>query len=115
MGDYITNDYKGALFQFLGVPQIVTLILIILLNIFLLRDRNKDGKVRFRTRWTIAIILGVNELLFHVRHIYYGSWNIQGQIPLHACSILIWLSGFMLIKKNKYVYEFSSNFESVYL
>ena len=107
MGDYFTNDYKGAPFQFLGIPQIVTLVLLVLLNIFLLRDRKKDEKARARTRWMLAIILWVNELSYHIWHIYFGSWNIQEHIPLHACSILIWLSGFMLIKKNKYVYEFA--------
>jgi len=28
-------------------------------------------------------------------------------LPLHACSVLIWLAGFMLIKKNFCVYEFA--------
>ena len=107
MGDYITNDYKGAPFQFLGIPQIVALILLVLLNILLLRDKKKDDQSRAKTRWTLAIILLVNELLYHVWHIYYESWNVQEHIPLHACSLLVWLSGFMLIKKNKYVYEFA--------
>jgi hypothetical integral membrane protein (TIGR02206 family) len=107
MGDFITSDYQGRPFQFLGIPQIVTLLLLVLLNIILLRDKRKDEKARARTRWTIAIILWVNEALFHLWHIYYGSWNIQEHIPLHACSVLIWLSGFMLIKKNKTIYEFA--------
>ena len=107
MGDFITNDYHGRPFQFLGIPQIVTLVLLVFLNIYLLRDRQKDENARARTRWTIAIVLWVNELLFHVWHIYYGSWNIQEHIPLHACSVLIWLSGFMLIKKNTRIYEFA--------
>lgn len=107
MGEFFTNDYHGRPFQFLGAPQIITLILIVLLNIFLLRDRKKDEKARERTRWTIAIILLVNELSYHLWHLYYGSWNIQEHIPLHACSVLIWLSGFMLIRKNRYIYDFA--------
>lgn len=107
MGDFITNDYQGRPFQFLGVPQIVALTLLVLLNLFLLHDRKKDEKVRARTRLTLAIILWVNELMVHVWHIYYESWNIQEHIPLHICSILIWLSGFMLIKKDQRIYEFA--------
>lgn len=107
MGEFITNDYHGKPFQFLGVPQIVTLLLIVALNIFLLRDKKKEENARARTRWMLAIILWVNESLYHIWNIYFGSWNIQEHIPLHACSILIWLSGFMLIKKNKYIYEFA--------
>jgi len=107
MEEFITNDYHGKPFQFLGVPQIVTLLLLVLLNILLLRDKKKDERSRSLTRWTIAIILWINEASYHIWHIYFGSWNIQEHLPLHACSILIWLSGFMLIKKNKSIYEFA--------
>ena len=107
MGEFITNDYQGQPFQFLGVAHIVILILLVLLNFFLLRDKKKDETARARTRWTIAIIMWVNEALYHVWNIYYGSWNIQEHLPLHACSILIWLAGIMLIRKNQTIYEFA--------
>ena len=107
MGEFFTNDYHGRPFQFLGPPQIITLLLLVLLNIYLFRDRKKDEKARARTRWTIAIILWVNEASYHLWHIYFGSWNIQEHIPLHACSLLIWLSALMLIKKNQTIYEFA--------
>ncbi len=107
MERFITNEYLGRPFQFLGIPHLLTLLLIVLLNFFLLRDRKRDEKARTSTRWALAIVLWVNEALYHVWNIYYGSWNIQEHLPLHACSILIWLSGFMLIKKNRYIYEFA--------
>ncbi len=107
MERFITNEYMGRPFQFLGIPHLLTLLLIVLLNFFLLRDRKRDEKARTRTRWALAIVLWVNEALYHVWNIYYGSWNIQEHLPLHACSILIWLSGFMLIKKNRNIYEFA--------
>jgi len=107
MERFITNEYLGRPFQFLGIPHLLTLLLIVMLNFFLLRDRKRDEKARTRTRWALAIVLWVNEALYHVWNIYYGSWNIQEHLPLHACSILIWLSGFMLIKKNRYIYEFA--------
>ena len=42
MGEFITNDYQGQPFQFLGVAHIVILILLVLLNLFLLRAKKKD-------------------------------------------------------------------------
>ena len=107
MGAFITNNYQGGPFQFLGVSHIITLLLIVLLNIFLLRDKKRDDKARLRTRWVIAIILWLNEASYHLWQSYYGLWNVQEHLPLHACSILIWLSGFMLIKKNRTIYEFA--------
>jgi len=107
MGAFITNNYQGGPFQFLGVSHIITLLLIVLLNIFLLRDKKRDDKARLRTRWVIAIILWLNEASYHLWQSYFGLWNVQEHLPLHACSILIWLSGFMLIKKNRTIYEFA--------
>ena len=57
MGEYFAHDYHGAPFQFFGIPQIIMLTLLVLLNIFLLRDRKKGESARKRTRWTIAVII----------------------------------------------------------
>ena len=37
----------------------------------------------------------------------YGTWSIQEHLPLHACSVLIWLAGLMLIRKDYRIYEFA--------
>jgi hypothetical integral membrane protein (TIGR02206 family) len=37
---------------------------------------------------------------------YHGVWSIKEHLPLHACSLLIWLAGFMLISRNYRIYEF---------
>jgi hypothetical integral membrane protein (TIGR02206 family) len=55
----------------------------------------------------MAIILWVNEAAWHLWNIYHGTWSVQEHLPLHACSILIWLAGFMLIYKNYRIYEFA--------
>jgi len=107
MGEYFAYDYYGAPFQFFGIPQIIMLTLLVLLNIFLLRDRKKGESTRKRTRWTIAVIIWVNELAIHMWHLYFGSWNMQEHLPLHVCSILIWLAGYMLINKDERIYEFA--------
>ena len=49
MGEYFAYDYHGAPFQFLGIPQIIMLTLLVLLNIILLRDRKK-GNLRGKGR-----------------------------------------------------------------
>ena len=75
-------------------------------NVFLFRYRNKDEAVRRKVRITMALVLWLNEAAWHVWNIAFGMWNIQEHLPLHACSILIWLAGFMLIFKNYRIYEF---------
>lgn len=55
----------------------------------------------------MAVVLWVNEAAWHIWNIYHGTWSVQEHLPLHACSILIWLAGFMLIFKNFRIYEFA--------
>jgi len=107
IANLFTDEYTGAPFNFLGPAHITALLLIVVLNIFLLRDRKRDEAAHRRTRWAIALILWINEAGFHLWHIVHGSWSIQEHIPLHACSVLIWLSGFMLINKDERIYPFA--------
>lgn len=106
MQAFFTKDYTGVPFQFLGVAHIATLLILFLLNIFLLRYRAKDESVRRKVRLIMAIVLWVNEASWHIWNIANGTWTVQEHLPLHACSVLIWLAGFMLIFKNYAIYEF---------
>ncbi|MCD6577527.1 MAG: YwaF family protein [Anaerolineaceae bacterium] len=55
----------------------------------------------------MAIILWMDEAAWYIWRIAFGTWNIREGLPLHACSLLIWLAGLMLIKKDKRIYEFA--------
>ncbi len=56
-------------------------------------------------RWAFAIIIVLNESALHVWSAYWGIGDIQTMLPLHACSVIIWLSAYMLITKNYTIYE----------
>jgi hypothetical integral membrane protein (TIGR02206 family) len=107
MRNFFAYDYQGPSFQFLGTAHIIALSILVLLNLFLLRDRKKDEHARKRTRWIIAIVLWLNESAWHIWSIAFGAWNIQEHLPLHVCSSLIWLAGYMLIRKDETIYEFA--------
>jgi hypothetical integral membrane protein (TIGR02206 family) len=107
MGNFFSYDYQGAPFAFLGTAHILALCMLVLLNVFLLRDRKKEEKARAKTRWILAIILVADESAWHIWNIVNGTWNVQEHLPLHACSILIWLAAYMLIKKDQRIYEFA--------
>lgn len=107
MDSFFSYNYTGKPFALFGAAHIGALLAIFLLNIYLLRYRNKDESVRRKVRLTMAIILWVNEASMHLWNIVYGTWSIQEHLPLHACSVLIWLAGLMLIKKNFRIFEFA--------
>ncbi len=107
MGEYFAFDYTGKPFAFFGAAHIGALLAIALLNVFLLRYRNKPAAVRRNVCLAMTILLLLDESAWHVWNIYHGTWNIQEHLPLHACSLLIWLTGIMLLNKNYRIYEFA--------
>ena len=106
MHAFFGYDYTGEPFEFLGTAHIAALLCIAALNIFLLRYRNKDEAAHKKVRIALAIALWLDEAAWHIWSIATSTWSIQEHLPLHACSILIWLAGFMLLFKNYSIYEF---------
>jgi hypothetical integral membrane protein (TIGR02206 family) len=82
------------------------LLVIALLNVGVLGFRNTSEKTRTAVRWTMAIVLWADEASWHIWNLYWGHWTVRTMLPLHICSILIWLAGFMLIFKIYRIYDF---------
>ena len=107
MSQYFLYDYTGNPFVLFGTWHLVSIAFFVLLNFALLGFRKSSEKTRRTVRIVMAVILWLNEAAWHVWNLYWGHWNIQTMLPLHVCSIMIWLSGFMLIFKNYRIYEFA--------
>jgi len=106
MGNFLSKGWDGPVFILFESAHLVILLIIVVVNLWMLRLKESNKSTRKAVRWTMAIILWVNEAAWHVWNVYLGTWNIQTMLPLHICSVLIWLSGFMLIFKNYQIYEF---------
>jgi len=107
MSQFFSYDYTGDPFILFGSGHLIALGVIILLNIFMLGFRKSSEQKRKVVRWTMAIILWLDEASWHIWNLYWGHWTVQNMLPLHICSILIWLAGFMLIFRNYRIYEFA--------
>ena len=106
MSKYFAFDYTGAPFVLFGTWHLVALLVIVLLNASLLGFRKTSEKTRTTVRWTMAIVLWADETSWHIWNLYWGHWTVKTMLPLHICSIMIWLAGFMLIFKIHRIYEF---------
>jgi len=106
MSRYFAYDYTGAPFVLFGSWHLVALLVIILLNVGMLGFRKSSEKTRTAVRWTMAIVLWADEVSWHIWNAFWGHWTVNTMLPLHICSILIWLAGFMLIFKIYPIYEF---------
>ena len=54
----------------------------------------------------MALVLWGNEIGWHVWNAAIGKWTIQTMLPLHVCSIMVWLGALMLVTKSYSIYEF---------
>jgi hypothetical integral membrane protein (TIGR02206 family) len=108
MGQYFALNYSGAPFQLYGVGHILALSLITVFCFSFLYFRNiwsAEQKKRFR--YTLVVILFINELAWHIWAAYWNVWNIQTMLPLHMCSVVVWLTIYMLLTNNYKLYEVS--------
>ena len=106
MSQYFAKDYTGAPFQLFGTGHLIAMGIIVAACLSLLYFRKVwDEDARRRFRYGLAIYLVIVESSWHIWNIYYSMWNIQEHLPLHLCSVFIWLSAIMLIKKNYSIYE----------
>jgi len=106
MIEFFAANYPGPAFEFLGTAHLAAFGVLILLNLFLLRFKNAGAGTKFIVRWFLALILWGNEFAWHYWNYVVGRWTIQTMLPLHLCSILVWLGGWMLVTKSYRVYEF---------
>lgn len=107
MNQFFAKDFSGGEFAFMGTAHLMALFCIVLLNLYLLRYKARSDDTRRSLRWTMAIVLWVNEIGWHLWNASVGQWSIQTMLPLHVCSILVWLGGVMLVTKNYTIYEFA--------
>ncbi len=106
MEHFFAYNYKGAPFVLFSAPHLAALGTLFLLNLGLLQLKHASVRLRHRTSVLLAIVLLLDESAWHIWNWYFGHWSVQTMLPLHLCSLLIWLSGLMLITRNYHIYEF---------
>lgn len=107
MLQFFAVEYKGAPFDFLGPAHVGALIVVLGLNLLLIQFRTAEPATKTRIRWGLALVLWVSEASWHAWKLVSGIWRPEVMLPLNLCSILIWLSGIMLLRKDHRIYDFS--------
>ena len=105
MGQFFSLDFNGAPFIMFGLPHLAALALLLLVNLSLSRLRGRPKAIR-TVRIGLAWMLVLNELAWHVWNAAVGRWTIQEMLPLHLCSVLVWMTALMLFTENYRIYEF---------
>lgn len=107
MSQFFALDYQGDPFVLFGRAHVTALILIALIAMAVIAYRDRFGsRLRAGTRYGLAAILLINESAWHAWNYFTGQWTVQTMLPLHLCSVLVFASAYMLLVKDKRIYEF---------
>lgn len=95
-------------FEWLSFTHLFMLFLFILLTflLYIFRDSIKMGKKPI-ARFLLAAVLISSELSLYIWYTIYDIWNLRGTLPLHLCSIALFLSTIMLVTKHYFIFEIS--------
>jgi len=108
MSQFFAKDYTGAPFELFGPAHLIALALVVLVNILIVANRQRfTPQSRKIMRYGMATVLVVNEIAWHLWNYFTGQWTIQTMLPLHLCSVLVWVSAYMLVTGNYSIYEFA--------
>jgi hypothetical integral membrane protein (TIGR02206 family) len=108
MNQFFSGNYKGEPFELFGIPHLVVLTIICLTNLgLIIAGRRLPDRWRAPIRYSLASILLVDEVLWHGWNWSIGQWSISRMLPLHLCSVLVFLSAVMLITKSYAIFEFA--------
>lgn len=108
MGGLFGTEWTGEAFILFGPAHLTALGMIILLNILaVVWGRKASASDRTKFRWALASVLILDEFLWHLWKIVNGQWTLQTMLPLHLCSIFVFLSAYMLVTKSYSIYEYA--------
>lgn len=108
MAELFAKDYSGAPFQLFGTAHLIALAIVLLFNICIVAARRWfTGQRQRYFRYGLAAVLLVNEAAWHLWNYFTGQWTVQTMLPLHLCSVLVFVSAYMLLKRSYAIYEFA--------
>jgi hypothetical integral membrane protein (TIGR02206 family) len=106
--NFFDPNYLGEPFKLFGPEHLLVLTIVFLLILWLLfgwKNPTEEGKRR--ARYLMAATLFIWESGWHLWSFWTGTWTITYHLPLHICSIMVWLSIYMLLTKNYKIFEFA--------
>lgn len=108
MSDLFSVKYTEFPLQVFGPKHLSIVAIFVLIWLSFIYFRKVWGEREQKNiRIALAIALAVNEIGLHVWSAYWGIWNIQTMLPLHLCSVMVWVTVYTALTDNRNLYEFT--------
>ena len=62
-----------------------------------------DEKRRNQLRWFLVILFLIWEVEWQAWHLITDTWTLQSNLPLHLCSIMVWVSIWGLMTRQRFI------------
>ncbi len=101
-------EYTDIPLQIFGAKHlsIVGIFIAIWLSFFYFRKVWNEKQIK-SIRISLAVMLAAAEISIHIWWAYWGIWNIQTTLPLHLCSVMVWVTVYTALTDNRNLYEFT--------
>ncbi len=91
--EYWGIDHALGPFQLFGSAHLTALAVVAVIAIAMFAYGGRVyGASRRRARYAFAMVLVVNEALWHQWALLTDQYTIQRMLPLHLCSVMVWFS-----------------------
>ncbi len=108
MGYYFAKEFSGPPFKLFGTAHLVCIgIFLLFVGWLLFLRRHQNARLNNGFRITLALVLILQEISYHLWRYFIGEWSIDIMLPLHLCTVFVWLGAFMLLTKNRFIYDFA--------
>jgi hypothetical integral membrane protein (TIGR02206 family) len=105
---FFAKDFPGEPFVLFSTQHLTAIAVFALVVLTLILARKKiNERAGVRIRYTLAALLILNEISWHWWNYATGQWTVQTMLPLHLCSVFVFLSAIMLVTRNYRIYEFA--------
>lgn len=94
-------------FKLFSTPHIFALCILgfVLISVVIFRNRLRNPITNVIVRISIALILIVSELSFHIWFIHHEKWDITTTLPLQLSSTSLFLAVFLLLTRRFFLFE----------
>jgi len=107
MSKYFGLDDAGEPFQLFSISHIAALSIIVAIGavLYVLRNRLESERIRKCFRYTLAVLLLLQEMSLTVWYLLTDTWSVENSLPLHLCEASVILCAAMLFTKSYPIYE----------
>lgn len=102
---FFTSDVPRRAFILFGTSHMLTIVVMTLIAMLIIRSgKNANEATRGRFRLVMVVVFIFWEAEWQIWHLMTDTWNLQNNLPLHMCSMMIWVSVYGLWTGDRRVY-----------